>query len=228
MNIVTITDAKKMRISNICDAIPVGWHDFFKNNRKMLEVIDKTLEKSDFIPNPGIMFAAFRFTPLRSIKIVIIGQDPYPNESNCSGLAFSSNTDGIIPASLKNIFNNLVDNKLMRFPSNGNLESWALQGVFLINTALTCERGESGSHEKVWADFTKELFLELSKRPNLIYFAFGAQVHVKNIDRKKNIIFETSHPSPMSFYRGFSTSNCFGLANEELIKMGKKPINWNL
>lgn len=216
-------------ILNISSFPPLTWKEFFSEVSTTLEAIDCKLEGEKFYPPVSIIFRSFFLTPLNDIKVVIVGQDPYYTKDYATGLAFSC--DCAIPDSLANIFKNLektVDG--FEIPKSGDLTKWAIQGVFLINTALTVEPGKPNSHKKIWDEFTKTLFTTLQKKKKVVYMLWGAhaQYYRRYINDKENLILETSHPSPMSVYRGFSDSDHFNSANKYLRENDIKEINWKL
>ncbi len=190
-------------------------------------------EKSQYeIYPPGHrIFAAFNYTPFYKVKAVILGQDPYHNPGEANGLCFSVN-DGIkFPPSLNNIFKELKDDIGCEFPKSGNLEKWALQGVFLLNTSLTVRKNQPGSHRNIgWERFTDAVIKVISeKRENIVFMLWGqwAASKIKLIDKSKHLILTAAHPSPLA-RTGFLGCKHFSKTNEYLIKNGIEPINWCL
>ena len=185
---------------------------------------------NEIYPAGKLIFAAFNYTPFDKIKVVILGQDPYHGEGQANGLCFSV-TEGIkIPPSLQNIFKELNNDLGISIPSNGNLESWAKQGVLLLNATLTVRANEAGSHQqKGWEEFTDAAIKALSDtREHLVFMLWGNYAKKKGvyIDRTKHLVLEAAHPSPFSAYHGFFGCNHFKNANEYLIANNKKPIIW--
>jgi len=166
-----------------------------------------------------------------SVKILILGQDPYHGFDQANGLSFSVN-DGIsIPPSLKNIFVELNNDLNIPIPNHGNLTAWATQGVLLLNSALTVELAKPNSHQSLgWDKLTNKIISQLSNRGGVIFVLWGnfAQKKEGLIDRNRNSILCASHPSPLSAYRGFFGCNHFGLINKLLQKNKSDEINWNL
>ena len=204
--------------------------EYFKN---MMGFLDKEYETKSILPPKKDMFNAFNLTDLENIKVVIIGQDPYPTKGVAHGLAFSVKKGVKIPASLKNIFKELEDENIgFKIPEDGCLEPWAKQGVFLINTVLTVEEGKPNSHKNIgWQTFTTNLIKYLnSENKNICYMLWGnnAQKYEKYIDGEKNLILKSVHPSPLSYYRGFLGCKHFLKANEYLKNNNIEEINWNL
>lgn len=183
-------------------------------------------------PKTKDIFNAYNTTPLRDLKVIIIGQDPYHGQNQAHGLAFSVH-DGIAhPPSLKNIFKELKADIGCEIPSSGNLTSWATQGVFLINTVLTVRASEANSHKnKGWEKFTDSVIRLISDEKSRVAFILWgkpAQSKSKLIDEKKHLILRAPHPSPLSSYRGFFGSKPFSKTNDFLQKHKIEPIDWRI
>lgn len=177
------------------------------------------------------IFQAFDLTPFEEVKVIILGQDPYHGVGQAHGLAFSVKDGVKLPPSLRNIFKELGDDLNIPMSTNGNLTSWATQGVLLLNTVLTVEAGKAGSHHKKgWEIFTDTVIAKLNEHHRgLIFVLWGAPAQTKKklIDDNKHFIVESVHPSPLSAYRGFFGSRPFSKVNEYLRKMGKEEIDWS-
>jgi len=177
-------------------------------------------------------FEVLKKTAFDEVKAVIIGQDPYHGEGQAHGLSFSVKPDTIIPASLRNIHKELLNDLKIITPAHGHLASWSKQGVLLLNTVLTVERSSPRSHQGAgWEIFTNKIIKELSKkRQNLVFFLWGneAQKKFPLIDKKRHLILQAPHPSPLSAYRGFLGCKHFSLANKYIYKHRKNEINWTL
>ena len=197
-----------------------------------------TFVKNEYAQNPGRIFPAgneifraFDLCPPSKVKVVILGQDPYPTKGHAHGLCFSVN-DKVkpLPKSLVNIFKELESDLSVQAPSNGDLSNWAQQGVLLINNVLTVKEGMPDSHSgKGWEKFTDAAIQQLAKsRLELVYVLWGAkaQKKVEYIDSQNNLIISSPHPSPLSAHRGFFGSKPFSRINEYLLKKGKTQINW--
>jgi len=196
-----------------------------------LEEFLKEAYRSNIVyPIPQLIFNALNYTPLSGVKVCILGQDPYHRPHQANGLAFSVGDTISFPPSLRNIFKEITQEMGGSTLIDGNLEPWAKNGVLLINATLTVEAGKSGSHQnKGWERFTDEVIRILNfEAENVVYMLWGshAQKKGKIIDPTKNLILMSSHPSPLSAYRGFLGCNHFRLANEYLIEMGKTPVKW--
>lgn len=183
-------------------------------------------------PKEDNYFAALNLTPMDKVKVVILGQDPYHGPEQAHGLCFSVSKGIPKPPSLQNIFKEL-QNDLGIFPAqNGCLESWAQQGVLLLNAVLTVEAGQAASHQKKgWEQFTDEVIRRLNEeREGIVFILWGnyAQKKAAFIDRNKHFVIESVHPSPLSVHRGFYGSKPFSKANSYLKSKGQSPINWQI
>ena len=183
-------------------------------------------------PPAGDIFNALHLTPLADVKVVILGQDPYHEEGQAHGLCFSVKPPTAIPPSLENIYKELHDDLGCRIPNNGYLESWAKQGVLLLNTVLTVRAHAANSHQgKGWEHFTDAIIeaVETQNRP-IVYMLWGrpAQMKIPMLTNPGHLILKAAHPSPLSAYRGFFGCRHFSQANEFLVKNGAEPINWQI
>jgi uracil-DNA glycosylase len=184
-------------------------------------------------PKNADIFNAFNKTPFDEVKVVILGQDPYPGENQAHGLSFSVQKGIAIPRSLINIYKELkTDIPGFTIPTHGNLEKWARQGVLLLNATLTLRAGQSASHQKKgWEKFTDAAIKKLSdEKTGIVFILWGAyaQSKIALIDTSKHHILKSVHPSPLSVERGFWGSKPFSKTNEILIKEGKEPIDWQI
>lgn len=181
-------------------------------------------------PNPDEWFNAFNHTPLDRVRVVILGQDPYPTPGHAHGLCFSVRPDvQPLPKSLQNIFRELYDDLGIR-NTCGSLMSWADQGVLLLNAVLTVESGRSASHQgKGWEALTDRAVQVLNARDApLVFVLWGSHAQKKgaHIDRARHAVLEAPHPSPLSAHRGFFGSRPFSRINAILEKNGQPPIDW--
>lgn len=201
--------------------------DYFHALREFL--IEEREKHTVYPPGPKI-FNAFQHTPFDKIKVVILGQDPYHGAGQAHGLCFSVPEGVKPPPSLKNIFKEIFNDLEIPGPSNGNLERWADQGVFLLNATLTVSAGEAGSHQKRgWENFTDKVIQTISsRRENIIFLLWGrfAQAKENLIDGSKHLILKAAHPSPFSAYNGFFGCRHFSMVNEWLKEKDMDPINW--
>ena len=207
--------------------IPDDWHSLIVTSKT--QKILKSLKGQKFTPAAENIFEFAKLTPLRKVKAIIIGQDPYPKVGDAHGLAFSCLTN--IPASLKNIYKCLQTCKLIKeYPTTGNLEYWAKQGVLLINRSLTTVVGVPNSHVALWDEYTKTLVSALSSYKPLIFMLWGnnARELVDYID-ETSTVFEWSHPSPLAQSKQkFTDCPHFVDANKLLVQLGHEPIDWNV
>ncbi len=181
-------------------------------------------------PDENQIFNAFELSSFADTKVVILGQDPYHNEGQAHGLSFSV-PDGVkIPPSLRNIYHELELDLAIKPNASSNLERWAVQGVLLLNSALTVEKNTPGAHAKTpWIDFTESVIQLLSDhKQNLVFLLWGAHAQQKSslIDTDKHLILTATHPSPFSAHKGFFGCKHFSKTNEYLKIHKLKPINW--
>jgi uracil-DNA glycosylase len=183
-------------------------------------------------PSNADVFNALAFTSFANVKVVIIGQDPYHGPNQAHGLCFSVKPPTLPPPSLVNIFLELKSDLGIQRPSHGNLESWARQGVLLLNAVLTVEEGKPGSHaKKGWERFTSKIIEELNARKeNVVFLLWGAyaQKKAERVDRNRHLVLTAPHPSPLSAHRGFLGSKHFSQANAYLVQHRLSPIDWSL
>ena len=204
---------------------------YFKD---LLSRVDtKRAEDAVIYPSADNVFKAFDLTPLDKVKVVILGQDPYHGPHQAHGLAFSVNEGIAFPPSLQNIFKELeTDIEDFQIPMHGDLTPWAEQGVFLLNTVLTVQKGLANSHaDWGWEQFTDEVIATLNnQREHIVFMLWGAHAQKKGrvINKDKQLILTAPHPSPLSAYRGFFGCAHFSKANHYLIGKGYAPINWHL
>ena len=188
-------------------------------------------ENETIFPLKENIFAAFTYKSPQEIKVVILGQDPYHDNFQANGLAFSVSQGIKLPPSLKNIIKELKTDVNLTEPMHGDLSHWAKQGVLLLNTCLTVRAHEPLSHQnRGWEKFTDRLIQLLSENnKNIIFLLWGAKAEVKKeLIASKNYILTSKHPSPLSAYRGFFGCKHFSKANEILISQGKQPIDWEI
>lgn len=186
----------------------------------------------EIFPHSSLWFNALNSTPLDKIKVVILGQDPYPTPGHAHGLCFSVEPDvKPIPKSLINIYKELKEDLGIE-NENGNLQSWAEQGVLLLNSVLTVQSGNANSHQgKGWEQFTDKVISVVNEldRP-IVFVLWGAYAQKKGavIDENKHLVVRSVHPSPLSAYRGFLGSKPFSKINDFLKENGQSEINWQV
>jgi uracil-DNA glycosylase len=188
-------------------------------------------KNGNIFPKGDQIFRALNDCPLSDVKVVILGQDPYPTRGNAHGLCFSVEEDvRPFPKSLVNIFKEIEADLGIPFPENGSLVRWAKQGVLLLNAVLTVEEGKPESHaRKGWEQFTDAVISAVNKNNSqVVYLLWGSKAQEKaaQVDSANNLILKTVHPSPLSAYRGFFGCKHFSETNNYLVSNGKIPINW--
>jgi uracil-DNA glycosylase len=182
------------------------------------------------LPAPSDVLNAFRLTPLEAVKVVILGQDPYPTPGDAHGLAFSVARGLPLPRSLANIFREMRDD-IGAAPASGNLSPWAAQGVLLLNSVLSVEAGQAGGHRRLgWQALTDEAIAAVAARLDpTVFILWGADAQAKRglIDATRHLVIEGAHPSPLSARRGFFGSRPFGRANAFLREQGRAEVDWS-
>ena len=191
------------------------------------------LAGKSILPPKAHWFEALNATPLDKVKVVILGQDPYPTKGHAHGLCFSVQKQVTpLPKSLQNINKELYTDLGIDNSHTGYLLSWAEQGVLLLNAVLTVEEGKANAHkDKGWEQFTdKVISIVNAQCENVVFVLWGAyaQKKGKQIDARKHLVINDPHPSPLSAYRGFFGSKPFSRVNEYLKSHGKEPIVWQL
>ena len=198
--------------------------------------IDAQSQKVNVYPPRAEIFAALKHTPIKNVKVVIIGQDPYPTKGDANGLSFSVSPGQKIPGSLKNIFEGLHEDTGLPVPKSGDLSPWADQGVLLLNTVLTVTEGKPNSHHnKGWEPFTEAVLKKVNEQPGpVIFLCFGKQatdMATKLIDTKKHTILSEPHPSPLNgtkFVDSVAKDHLFTKTNQLLTKGGRTAVDWKL
>ena len=219
--------------------LPDDWFDYlgpeFEKDYmvKLKSFLLRELSKGKVIyPHGSEIFASFNLTPLESVKVVILGQDPYHGPRQAHGLCFSVKKHVPPPPSLVNIYKEIQDDLSLASPSHGYLESWAKQGVLLLNSVLTVEQSKAASHQgQGWETFTDKVVHVLNeKRDHLVFLLWGGHARRKGaaIDSKRHKVLTAPHPSPLSAHRGFFGCRHFSKSNQYLEEMGKTPVNWGL
>jgi uracil-DNA glycosylase len=183
-------------------------------------------------PPADEVFAALHLTPYAEVKVVILGQDPYHGPEQAHGLCFSVRPGIEPPPSLQNIFKELEADLGIPPPNHGCLDSWARQGVLLLNASLTVRRGRAASHQgKGWEIFTDEVLKAVNDKPErVVFILWGASARKKKalVDRSRHVVIESPHPSPLSASSGFFGSRPFSRANAALVEAGREPVDWRI
>jgi len=199
--------------------------------QKLVTYVAGEYKNNRVYPSAEDIFTALILTSFSEVKVVILGQDPYHNEGQAHGLAFSVNKGIVLPPSLKNIYKEIEsDLGISKNMNNGDLTPWAQQGVLLLNTVLTVEAHTPGSHKnKGWEMLTDAVIKKVSEeKEHVVFILWGAQAQKKEIliDSSRHLILTAAHPSPLSSYRGFFGSKPFSATNKYLQRYGKEPIQW--
>jgi len=225
--------------SSLSPLIPPSWRshlssEFFKPyfqslSRSLCDA--ETKKKSKIFPPPPQIFSAFDRTPFDQVRVVILGQDPYHDDNQAHGLAFSVPFGEKVPSSLRNIYKELQsDIEGFKAPHHGNLSSWASQGVLLLNTSLTVSAHSPGSHKGFgWEKFTDAVVTVINRDlSGVVFILWGnhAQTKAKNLNLSKHAMLKSVHPSGLSASKGFFGSKPFSKCNQLLVKFGKEPIDW--
>ncbi len=216
------------------------WHDVLGAEKAepyfqqiLQQVASERVQGKIVYPPQKDVFNAFKRTAFDDVKVVILGQDPYHGAGQAHGLSFSVAKGIAVPPSLRNIYKELADeDPQFVIPNHGNLESWADQGVLLLNTVLTVEQGKAHSHAKFgWQRFTDKVIQTLNEqKDHVVFLLWGkpAQAKAAMIDHNKHCVLTAPHPSPFSAHSGFFGCGHFQKANSDLAAHGLTPINWHL
>lgn len=198
--------------------------------KRLAEQVRFAYQTETVYPPPKHIFEAFNKTPLSSLKVVILGQDPYHGLHQAHGLAFSVPAGVPVPPSLLNIYKELETDVGRPRGTSGDLTHWATQGVFLLNSTLTVRGGEAGAHQEFgWETFTDKVIETISQeRRHVVFLLWGAFAMAKRrfIDESKHLILTAPHPSPLSAHRGFFGCKHFSKTNEYLVAHGQLPVQW--
>ncbi|MGG5315620.1 uracil-DNA glycosylase [Enterococcus sp. AZ072] len=199
---------------------------------ELREFLKEEYRSQKIHPDMFHIFEALELTPYESVKVVILGQDPYHGINQAHGLSFSVQPGVAIPPSLRNIYKEMQSDLGIPPVNHGNLVSWAKQGVLLLNTVLTVREGQAYSHRgKGWEQLTDAVIKKLNEREEpIVFILWGKPAQEKSamIDTSRHAIIKSVHPSPLSASRGFLGSKPFSQTNELLIGWGEEPINWQL
>ena len=208
--------------------------DEFKKDyyKQLFEKVNEEYRTRLIFPPANDIFNAFHLTPLKDVKVVILGQDPYHGNNQAHGLCFSGKPEVEIPPSLVNIYKELQDDLGCTIPGHGYLVKWAKQGVLMLNTVLTVRAHQANSHRGIgWEEFTDAAIrvLNTQDRP-IVFILWGRPAQMKKamLNNPKHLILEAPHPSPLSSYRGFFGSRPFSKTNQFLEANGVEPIDWQI
>ncbi len=199
---------------------------------QLQQFVDAERQAHTVFPPDNDVLSAFRLTPCETVKVVLLGQDPYHDDDQAHGLAFSVRPGVKPPPSLANVFAELKQDLGLPIPRSGYLAPWAKQGVLLLNAVLTVRAHQANSHKnKGWETFTDAVIRAVSAKPDPVVFVlWGGQAQKKRllIDEKKHVVVASAHPSPLSARSGFFGGRPFSKVNAALETAGKTPIDWRL
>jgi uracil-DNA glycosylase len=225
-------------MGDVLDVIPIDWRSRLAHAAndprfaRTLQSVEQRRATATVYPPADQTFAALQQTAPDAVRVVILGQDPYPGAGQANGLAFSVAPGMKIPPSLRNILRSLRPDLSYVAPASGSLEPWAQQGVLLLNTILTVESGKPGSHKDLgWQTFTDDVFRAVNDSPETVVFLLWgehAQAKVGLVTSPRHMVLTTSHPSPLSAWRGFLQDRPLRAANEALRRAGRPEIDWSL
>ncbi|MBO4374349.1 MAG: uracil-DNA glycosylase [Lachnospiraceae bacterium] len=200
--------------------------------RELYAFVKHEYDTQTVYPPSGDIFNALHYTPLKNVKAVILGQDPYHEPGQAHGLAFSVKPGVAVPPSLKNIYKELNAELGCRIPNNGYLKKWADEGVLLLNSVLTVREGQAASHQKKgWETFTDAVIREVNKKDQpVVFMLWGRYAKDKAdfLDNKNHLVLAAAHPSPLSANSGFFGCGHFCACNRFLEENGEKPIDWQI
>jgi uracil-DNA glycosylase len=220
------------------DRLPEDWEKLLATEfeqpyfAELEAFIDAEYESADVFPARENIFSAFHCTAYDSVKVLLLGQDPYHNHGQAHGLSFSVLPGVKIPPSLRNVYKELETDLGIAAPNHGHLQQWADQGIMMLNAVLTVQAHKAGSHKgKGWEKFTDAVIRSLDQRQSpLVFLLWGgfAKKKAKLIRKSQHIVIEGTHPSPLSAYNGFFGSKPFSAVNAALASLGHPGIDWNL
>ena len=197
---------------------------------KLTEFVESERAAHQVFPPAEEVFDALNLTPLNELKVLILGQDPYHNDGQAHGLCFSVRRGVKIPPSLRNIYKELESDAGLTSPDHGYLESWARQGILMLNTVLTVRAHQANSHRKKgWENFTDRIIEVVNDLPNVAFVLWGKPAQIKiNLIDNRHLIVKSAHPSPLSARNGFFGSKPFSKINRYLAELGKSEIDWQI
>ena len=226
-------------MSDMVQVLPDSWERWlgaefqapYMQQLKAFLAAEKAARKTIY-PHSSDWFRAFELTPLDEVRVVILGQDPYHGPGQAHGLCFSVREGVKPPPSLVNIYKELAQDLGVTPVNHGHLEAWARQGVLLLNTSLTVEEGNAGSHRgKGWETFTDRAIETVNaEAPPCVFLLWGSHARQKKalVDQERHLVLESPHPSPLSAHRGFFGNHHFSRANAFLAEHGRSTVDWQL
>lgn len=218
--------------------IPSGWRNILAGEikkpyyQKLQKFVEEERRQYNIFPAAPEVFAALKMTPFNKVKVLLLGQDPYHGDGQAHGLCFSVRRGVPPPPSLANIYKELQRDAGCHIPNHGYLVQWAKQGVLMLNAVLTVRAHQAGSHRRQgWEIFTDAIIQALNARTQpVVFLLWGnyAKEKMQFIDRKKHVVIQAAHPSPLSAYNGFFRSRPFSKTNVALRKFGVPEIDWQI
>ncbi len=218
--------------------LPSDWYEALQNEaekpyfKSLVAFVEKEYKEMRICPASEDIFAAFHLCPLKKVKVVIIGQDPYHGEGQAHGLSFSVRPGVAQPPSLRNIVKLAIKDAGIPETTSGDLTAWAKQGVLLLNSVLTVRRNDAASHSgEGWEEFTDAVIAAINRQKHgVVYMLWGKYAQEKGelLDWSKNCVLTAVHPSPLSAHRGFMDCAHFSKANEYLKLRKRRPIDWSV
>lgn len=217
--------------------VPPDWASVLKDEfdkpyfKQLADFLEQERKQYTIFPPENEIFTALQLTPFEQVRVLLLGQDPYPTPGHAHGLCFSVKTGVKHPASLRNMFKELKEDLGCSIPNHGYLDAWARQGILLLNAVLTVREGEANSHAgKGWEQFTDAIISAVNKKEKAVVFVLWgnyAQKKAKIIDESKHKVIKSAHPSPLSFKK-FAGSKPFSKINQALQECSSPPIDWQL
>jgi len=228
---------KRKNGSDFLNKLKNSWQQVLKEELEkeyylqLKSFLSKEYRTHNIYPEENAIFNALNYTSYNSVKVVILGQDPYYGHGQAHGLSFSVKPNVALPPSLINIFKELKEDIACTIPNHGDLTKWATEGVLLLNTVLTVKENKPNSHKGIgWEVFTDNIIKKLSERESpIVFILWGNEAQKKaKLIPSRHFIISSPHPSPLSAYRGFFGSKPFSRANNFLRQNGYEPIDWQI
>lgn len=225
-------------MSYVLPSVPGSWRSALDAETRssyfheLREFVDAESREHVIYPPPGEVYTALELTPLHGVRVLLLGQDPYPGPGHAHGLAFSVKPGVRPPPSLRNMMRELETDLGITAPAHGNLAAWARGGVLLLNTVLTVRAGASNSHKgRGWERFTDAVIRAVNDSTSRVVFALWgrhAQLKAPLVDASRHVVVSCAHPSPLSAHNGFFGSRPYSRINAALAEAGEQPIEWRL
>jgi uracil-DNA glycosylase len=210
------------------ESMDQSWRSLLASREQELrEIENQVLRVKELAPAANLVMRAFQL-PVTQVRVLVLGQDPYPTKGVACGLAFAVSTGVSLPQSLKNLMKELGED-LPGVSNEGDITAWSKQGVLLLNSALTTPVGASGKHELLWREFTKAVITELDSalEGKLVCLSLGEHAKKLSAAIKHGVVIQATHPSPLSASRGFFGSKIYSRVNQALSSKGLSPIDWS-